>query len=249
MDRLIRKSAYGRTQLFLPSSSCIVREVKTLGGVVRHDRANVYHLLPSCIQKGTSSVCWHCCDPIEGDVFPIPRCYDSSEKAFHVFGATCSPNCAKAYILEHTSFDRGQHLVVLTRMLRDVYDITEIIHETPPRAALKRFGGVFDTSSSLQRKVRCALVEPPFVSYCMLAEERLAAGSEDTSLPAPAPMVEEEQDTFQEPEPPPLFDAFMKDREDGPVVAPPAPTPKRAAKRPSAGASSSTGPMSKFMKN
>ena len=152
--RMIRKSAFGRTQLFLPSTTTILREVKCMGGILRHDQANVYHVLPSA--HDTSGMhCWHCCEPIESTktCVPLPRVFDTHENVYHTYGATCSPSCAKAYIIEHTSFDRGQHLNVLAHMLRNVYGVKGRVVETPPRPALRRFGGAFDPKKIA--KVEC----------------------------------------------------------------------------------------------
>ena len=149
---VVRKSAFGRTQLFLPSTTEIIREVKCMGGVAKRDTVAVYHMLGDArLEPG--ACCWHCTEdiPEENSVVPLPRVYDSSEGVFHTYGRTCSPGCAKAYILEHTSFDRGQHLNVLVKMLREVYGFTDPVVETPPRAGLKRFGGVFDTKKTNQR--------------------------------------------------------------------------------------------------
>ena len=44
--QLIRKTAYGRTELFLPTPTTIFREVKCMGGVQRLENACVYHMLP-----------------------------------------------------------------------------------------------------------------------------------------------------------------------------------------------------------
>ena len=243
---LIRKSSYGRTELFLPSESHILREVKCMGGIARYDTANVYHLLPEAYRQGDSAVsCWHCCEEIVDPktVVPLPRLFDSSENLFHVYGATCSPGCAKAYILEHTSFDRGQHLNVLAKMLREVYGVKGPVSETPPRPALKRFGGVFDPTKT-RRPAECRIVQPPFVSYCMLVEEKNPGANTITELPGPGPessMDLEEADTFDEPPPPGLFDAFVRERAASSSSTRPAATRKRPP-------SASVGPMSKFVK-
>ena len=249
-SRLIRKSAHGRTQLFLPSTSALLREVKCMGGIQRYDTANVYHVLPDVYKEG-ASCCWHCCEALREcePSIPIPRLYDSSERLFHVYGATCSLGCAKAYILEHTTFDRGQHLNVLVKMARDVYGHHDVIVETPPRPALRRFGGAFDPTTRRQRAT-CRIVEPPFVSYCMLVEEVATSAGAITELPrAPVSMQVEEAATFEEPPPPSLFAEYLARRRTG---APPANHPPAASssseasssKRPRTGA----GPLSRFAK-
>jgi hypothetical protein len=203
--RVVRKSAYGRTQLFLPSKGVILREVKCMGGIVKHNQVYIYHVLPE-VFKQANIACWHCCEMIKDkkQCVPIPRFYDNVAKLYHVFGATCSANCAKAYLIEHKTFDRAQSLNVLTKMLRDVYHINHPIIETPPRAALVRFGGIFNPN--VLSKTHCTLVEPPFISYSMIAAER--APNAEFEIPT-NPEVEE-ADTLDEPEPPALFEAFLQ---------------------------------------
>lgn len=238
---VLRKSAYGRTQLFLPDDAAIFREVKCMGGITRRDAAAVYHTMGADL---AGAACWHCCEPIADGAcaIPIPRVYDARQGTFHVYGRTCSPSCAKAYVLEHTSFDRGQHLNVLVKMLREVYGVTGPVHETPPRPALRRFGGVFDPRAA--HRAECRLIEPPFVSYCMLLEERVQADELPRAAAAPAHVVVEEADTLDEPHSPPRFAAFARERAGGDAAASGAAraTRKRAVE------TQQPGPMSKFMR-
>ena len=67
-------------------------------------------------------MCWHCCHPYETEGFRVPRIFDPSENIYHVYGWYCSANCAKAYILEHSTFDRGYQM-----------NIDRSINEAPPR--------------------------------------------------------------------------------------------------------------------
>ena len=234
--RLVRKSAYGRTQLFLPSPTAVLREVKCMGGMTKKDTASVYHVLPPAHEAAGSGgaaaeevACWHCCEPVAGGAcVPIPRFYDAGERVFHVYGATCCPGCAKAYILEHTHFDRGHHLNVLVKMLREVYGLARPVVETPPRPALKRFGGVFDPTT--HPKAACRLVEPPFVTYTMIVEERAGQATEE---------LVEEAESLNEPPPPGIYADFVRAQ-----TAPLPPAPKRSREPPAPG----TGPMSRFVK-
>lgn len=238
MERQIRKSAYGRTQLFLPDENVLMREVKCMGGMGTRDSASVYHVLPNA-WEAKGAACWHCCEPIarQKEVVPLPRVYDAQQKVYYVYGRTCSPGCAKAYILEHTTFDRGQHLNMLTRMLHDLYGVEGAVAETPPRPALKRFGGCFDPRTIV--RAECRLVQPPFVSYCMLAEEHV--GGKQVALPTSA--VVEEADTLDEPPPPALFHAFVAEQEKAtPSSSSTSSSGKRKAEP------TPRGPMSKFMK-
>ena len=244
VPQLVRKSAYGRTQLFLPTRGAMLREVKNMGGVERLDRANVYHVLDESYRSKKDVACWHCCEMIAPDELriPLPRIYDTAEKAYHVYGTTCCAGCAKAFVLESTTFDRGQHLNVLMKMLREVFGITGDICETPPRPALKRFGGMFDPArmrnTDRERVRNFRLVEPPFISYCMIIEEHLGSeaaaaglstdwttqkdataastsGTTTTTAACPAPAACEDVDMLEEPQPPGLFVDYMQSRKDG----------------------------------
>lgn len=251
-NRLVRKNAYGRTQLFLPTKGTIFREVKCMGGVVKQNDANIYHVLPK-LYSTPNVVCWHCCETVEkpSQCVPIPQFYDSAENVFYVFGATCSPSCAKAYIIEHRTFDLGQGLNVLTKMLRDAYGVNHAVVETPPRPALTRFGGPFDPKTV--SKNECRLVEPPFVSYCMLVEERGADVAPD--IPKFEAVNVEDADTFDEPQAPALFEEYMKNQGEhrcGPGDASaevlPAKRRREAKSQPGSSSSQPVGPMAKFVK-
>ena len=243
--RVVRKSSYGRTQLVLPEGGAVFREVRCMGGIVRRERASVYHPLADA-RDVAGAACWHCCEPIEDNAtaIPLPRIFDPNEQVYHVYGRTCSPGCAKAYVIEHTTFDRGQHLNTLVRMLREVYGVEQPVVETPPRPALRRFGGSFDPRGVA--RASCRVLHPPFVSYCMIVEEH---GTPATSaLPTEAMDLVEDADGLDEPPPPAAFDQFLLRRgTDAPRRA----SPKRPAaapagtdpKRPRA-----TGPMSRFCK-
>lgn len=169
---VVRKASYGRTSLFLPTKGVMFKEVRCMGGVTKTETASLYHACSPLHSLSTEVACWHCAETIPSgqEKIPIPKVYDKSENNYHVHGATCSPECAKAYVVEHSSFDRPHQLHILKRMLMEVYGYTEHVVEAPPRQALVRFGGVMSVAPRANRT--CRLVEPPFVSYCMLMEER-----------------------------------------------------------------------------
>lgn len=171
---LIRKSAFGRTNLFLTSSAVSLREIKSSSSTIsRLATAAVYHPHETTKDK-PSKLCWHCCCGEFDNTFRLPRLYDPSEQVYHVYGWFCSPACTKGYILEHAPFDRGYQMNIFVRMLRQIYNITEPVIEAPPRIALKHFGGPFDIETFRNQSNVCSIVTPPFVSYCMLVEERNA---------------------------------------------------------------------------
>lgn len=224
--QLVRKSAHGRTNLFLPQADVIMKEIKTMNGVT-HETASVYHILPQ-LSAESGVCCWHCCEPIApGDEsVPIPKTYDRQDDIYYVYGITCSLACCKAYIIEHTTYDRNHHLTSFGRFTREAYGVRDVT-EAPPRAALKRFGGPLDAGKS---RCECKVVSPPLVSYCMLLEERNAQGPEDAML---------EDTTIDEPLKPAMFTEFLSRRHG--VPAPERPKRTRTPK-------AASGPMSKFAK-
>lgn len=244
--RVIRKSSYGRTDLFLKDPGVTIREIKCMGGIRRKETANVFHTLNSA-RDIAGACCWHCCEEIADDatVIPLPSVYDSTEGVYHVYGRTCSPGCAKAYVLEHTTFDRGQHLNVLVRMLREVYDVAGPVVETPPRPALRRFGGVFDPSHL--PRARCRLVQPPFVSYCMLLEEHNEEINQAFTLPSTSADVLMDDNEIDEPQPPAAFDEFLRERTDEPDAGGDG-RARRKGKRRDDDGGRDNGPMAKFCK-
>lgn len=172
----IRKSAFGRTSLFIPSSDVLLREIQCMGGVSRHENASVYHMHNV---DNKSVACWHCCEMFDGSALQIPRLYDPVEKVYHVYGNFCSANCGKAYIIENSTYDRGQHLNVFVRMLREVYGIKKKVVEAPPRISLDKFGGPFNIKSFREMENICSICKPPFVSYCMVVQERSGSRATD----------------------------------------------------------------------
>ncbi len=172
---LLRKATFGRTNLFLATSNAILREIRcSANSVTRHADVSIFHnhLGNQEQEKPEMCACWHCCHAFDGKGFRLPRIYDPTDNLYHVYGWFCSANCAKGYILEHSTFDRGYQMNIFTRMLREVYGIHESIIESPPRLALKMFGGPFDIETFRTQKNVCFMVTPPFISYSMLIEER-----------------------------------------------------------------------------
>lgn len=184
----LRKSSFGRTNLFLVPSTVRFREVRCTSTLSRQAVTSVFHPHSSSSkEERDGSACWHCCHPFDGDGFRSPRVYDPVEKVYHVYGWFCSANCAKAYVLEHSTFDRGYQMSVFSRMLRDVYHISDAVVESPPRISLRMFGGPLDIEEFRTHKHTFSVVSPPFVSYCMLVEERGAAPGLAPSSSAPDP--------------------------------------------------------------
>ena len=174
-DVTLRKSQFGRTSLCINSPTTIFREIQCSASTsARHANTSIFHPHRgnNAAEKPPGCHCWHCCHPFEDPPFRLPRVYDTTNNLYHVYGWFCSANCAKAYLLEHCTFDRGYQMNIFVRMLRDVYGLHESVNEAPPRLALRIFGGPFGVEEFRRQTNICLLVTPPFISHSMLLEER-----------------------------------------------------------------------------
>lgn len=183
----LRKSAFGRTNLFLKTSNVIFKEIRcSASSTTRQACASIFHTHGgnNACEKPNNCVCWHCCHSYEGTGFRLPRIFDPADAVYHVYGWFCSANCAKAYILEHSTFDRGYQMNIFVRMLRDIYNIHASVNEAPPRLSLSMFGGPFDIQTFREQTNVCLTLTPPFISHCMLIEERqpIANVGEQTTM-------------------------------------------------------------------
>lgn len=247
----LRKSAFGRTNLFLTSSNTVFREIRcSASSTTRQASASVFHphMSNNAHERPADCVCWHCCHPFEGCGFRLPRIFDPSENVYHVYGWYCSANCAKAYILEHSTFDRGYQMNVFVRLLREVYGIDESITEAPPRMALRMFGGPFDIEAFRAQKNICLLTTPPFVAYCMLIEERQPISSMDESgaaattiprgsvrglrRPANVPSTSSKADDICGPQEEGMYTRFLRDKDTPEGEDAPVPKRQRTTKKP-----------------
>ena len=209
----IRKSAFGRTSLFIPSSDVLLREIQCMGGVSRHENASIYHMHDVQDKK---VACWHCCEMFEGSSLQIPRLYDPVEKVYHVYGNFCSANCGKAYIIENSTYDRGQHLNVFVRMLREVYGIKKKVVEAPPRISLDKFGGPFNIKTFRTMKNICSICKPPFVSYCMVVQERSGSAAADNhELFKGSSLQQNEDEDISNIPSVPMYEDFLKQKTTG----------------------------------
>ena len=66
---------------------------------------------------------------IVGEKYVVPKSYDPNENIFYTYGHFDSLPCAKAFLLEQSSFDHGHQANVFSKMVREVYGIQEEIAE------------------------------------------------------------------------------------------------------------------------
>ena len=133
---------------------------------------------------------------------------------------------------------------MFTKMVREVYGIENDIWQAPPRITLQKFGGPFDIAKFKKKPFKSRIIEPPFVSYCMLAEERPTETfiadtlgiRIDDDCDAKSTV---DDDEFAEPPPVSMYDTFLKEHSTDEVQITSEPPKKKR--------NSSSGKLSKFM--
>lgn len=177
MSAPLRKSPFGRTQLFHDDDDIVFRELQCAASVTQRTDGGVVFHTQGC---GPGRACWHCCHPFDGNPVRLPRVYEPNTGTYHVYGNFCSLGCAKAHMLTLPHFNREQHSYVFKRMARDLYGV-DSVQAAPPRTSLHMFGGPFSIEDFRTKTFPCTVATPPFVSYCMVIEEKLAAHPPDAS--------------------------------------------------------------------
>lgn len=153
--------------------------------------------------------CWHCCHELGDKDVPVSIPQRMVGDKFETFGYFCSLSCAKAYILEHPTFDSRRQLLYLNKVATEIYGVRPPIVQAPPRLCLKRFGGDLDIEEFRRagggRVVHTCEV-PPFSRILARYDERPVPGRRLNNVPdaiemtrappppPPPPMQEEEEE-------------------------------------------------------
>ena len=109
----------------------------------------------------TDVVCWHDCHPFDGMPFPLVSRYCYERKIAVCFGNFCSPNCGRAYAVEHRPLSYQHSLVHYTYILWKSFGIPpeKCTGIANPRECLLMFGGTqtiqeFRSDFTLSRRLR-----------------------------------------------------------------------------------------------
>lgn len=175
---IIRKEQNSRSSLYncdnsvrfsaLPGSNFATKQMSE-SVFFKHDitdRAQVDWARP------TELLCWHCCHSFDNPPFPLPKSYDIRERCYIVTGNFCCLGCVKAYIYDNNTFDVSQVLTTFARMVNEVYDVDKVLM-SPPRHALKCFGGNLTIEKFRNNTKIVQIHEAPFISNYMVIEEKL----------------------------------------------------------------------------
>ena len=109
----------------------------------------------------TNVVCWHDCHPFDGMPFPLVSRYCYERKIAVCFGNFCSPNCGRAYAIEHRPLSYQHSLVHYTYILWKSFGIPpeKCSGIANPRECLLMFGGTqtiqeFRSDFTLSKRLR-----------------------------------------------------------------------------------------------
>lgn len=117
--------------------------------------------------------CYHDAHPFKTMPIPVPVDYDKSKQKYIILPYVfCSPNCALTYIRDNTIYPLQLISMYFINMLRDVFDIREVIRPAWPKSILKKFnrdGGI--TIKCFRKNFNTLTISnilPPFISTQMI---------------------------------------------------------------------------------
>jgi hypothetical protein len=176
---ILQRSCFNRSKIFTPNAE-EYREMRSMASITQHvDRVSRFHSLGTLNNRtaadfrATTLCCWHDSSPFDGPVVALPKSFDAQTQCFVVYGCFCSIACAAAHLLEQTGYETTSQLLLLDRMAREVYGVTEYI-PAPPRLSLEMYGGPYSLERfrGMSSGGEALMVAPPFVSTYMVVEER-----------------------------------------------------------------------------
>lgn len=108
--------------------------------------------------------CWWCCHTFKTTPVSIPCSYNEKRNKWKFFGIFCSPACARSYTSkEIRNGDMGVNSALLTKFLKEHYDLPPPYGFAPARISLKMFGGPFTISQfrKMSASCKCEVLVPP----------------------------------------------------------------------------------------
>ena len=186
---VLQRSCFNRSKIFAPNAD-EYREMRSMASITQHvDRVSRFHSLgalncrTAADFRSTQICCWHDSSPFDGPVVALPKSFDTHTQSFVVYGCFCSVACAAGHLLEQTGFETTSQLLLLDRMAREVYGVTEYV-PAPPRLALEMYGGPYSLERfrALSGGGEALMISPPFVSTYMVVEERDVGAHHISSL-------------------------------------------------------------------
>lgn len=174
----IRKSAHGRARLYTAEAG--YKDMRCSSSITQHQhRHSLFHRhsqngrLPEDFMRPTTTACFHCCHTFADPPVPIPKDYDAALNCFVVYGNFCSLACCKSHLCDTSSFNSGLQMLLIEKMGREIYGVSEI-RAAPPRLTLQLFGGPYtiERFRDIGKERRVIEHSPPFVCAYHVIEER-----------------------------------------------------------------------------
>ncbi len=141
--------------------------------------------------SSTTTWCWHCCHPFDGQPLPLPIRYDDRRDEFHVMGNFCSWSCMKTFNSESTSYMKTVISTVITLFHKRCTGVLRGIRAAPPRVSLQVFGGhlsIAEFRAASDRDVEHCVLPPRMVVHdIVVLEQDRAATARGKTQEARAP--------------------------------------------------------------
>ena len=118
--------------------------------------------------------CWYCTLELT-EPGPVPIPVSACASTYKVHGLYCSFSCAKKQILETSSWNSSDSLLLLEEMARERFGVVRNIVPSPPKYTLTKFGG--HLSPEAYRSDTCGMclynvIVPPLISVPMAFERK-----------------------------------------------------------------------------
>ena len=122
----------------------------------------------------TSIYCWWCCHPFDTPPCAIPKKYEQG--IFYLYGCFCSFNCAAAHNFDKKCDNMWESYSLLHLLIKKMYNKKyKKIIPSPPREALKIFGGVLTIKkyrkNLISNDILYRIIIPPMISIVPKLEE------------------------------------------------------------------------------
>ena len=139
--------------VILESDTAVKTEKVSMIGILRQTYENMPVRIEHCLYrngqtwpKSTKIYCWHDCHSFDTMPVPLVSRYCTERRLAVCFGVFCSPNCARAYAIEHRPVSYQQSLVHYTYILWKSFGILPEDQGgiALPRERINTFGGDID---------------------------------------------------------------------------------------------------------
>jgi len=202
----------------------------------------------------TNIACYHDGEPFHTVPVCIPAGYNPETNTYETFGVVCSGSCAKAFMMDRPSYRNAGNMLLLNKLMRDVFGVHSEITEAPSRFRLIKYGG--DLTIERFRELSCLLIRTivhtgRMVTKMMVFEQTVPDAKGMSVAPVGSLSSEKGGQWNVHGITIPDSNGAMEVDSDFEVVAsaaPPSETPRVQPKRAVVAPPTTVGPLSRFMK-